>query len=193
MININEVLETNKMIKEENLDVRTITLGISLMDCIDTDLETLKKNIYNKITTVAKDLVKTGKEIEAQYGIPIVNKRISVTPIALIGGSACKTPDDYVEIAKVLDSALVSKGITKSDDLLMHAIPKALAETERVCSSINVGSTKTGIDMDAVKLMGEIIKETAELTKENDSLGCAKLVVFCNAPDDNPFMAGAFH
>ena len=207
MININEVLETNKMIEEENLDVRTITLGISLMDCIDTDLETLKKNIYNKITTVAKDLVKTGKEIEAQYGIPIVNKRISVTPIALIGGSACKTPDDYVEIAKVLDqaakevgvnflggfSALVSKGITKSDDLLMHAIPKALAETERVCSSINVGSTKTGIDMDAVKLMGEIIKEPAELTKENDSLGCAKLVVFCNAPDDNPFMAGAFH
>ena len=207
MININEVLETNKMIEEENLDVRTITLGISLMDCIDTDLETLKKNIYNKITTVAKDLVKTGKEIEAQYGIPIVNKRISVTPIALIGGSACKTPDDYVEIAKVLDQAakevgvnflggfstLVSKGITKSDDLLMHAIPKALAETERVCSSINVGSTKTGIDMDAVKLMGEIIKETAELTKENDSLGCAKLVVFCNAPDDNPFMAGAFH
>ena len=207
MININEVLETNKMIEEENLDVRTITLGISLMDCIDTDLETLKKNIYNKITTVAKDLVKTGKEIEAQYGIPIVNKRISVTPIALIGGSACKTPDDYVEIAKVLDqaakevgvnflggfSALASKGITKSDDLLMHAIPKALAETERVCSSINVGSTKTGIDMDAVKLMGEIIKETAELTKENDSLGCAKLVVFCNAPDDNPFMAGAFH
>ena len=207
MININEVLETNKMIEEENLDVRTITLGISLMDCIDTDLETLKKNIYNKITTVAKDLVKTGKEIEAQYGIPIVNKRISVTPIALIGGSACKTPDDYVEIAKVLDqaakevgvnflggfSALVSKGITKSDDLLMHAIPKALAETERVCSSINVGSTKTGIDRDAVKMMGEIIKETAELTKENDSLGCAKLVVFCNAPDDNPFMAGAFH
>ena len=207
MININEVLETNKMIEEENLDVRTITLGISLMDCIDTDLEILKKNIYNKITTVAKDLVKTGKEIEAQYGIPIVNKRISVTPIALIGGSACKTPDDYVEIAKVLDqaakevgvnflggfSALVSKGITKSDELLMHAIPKALAETERVCSSINVGSTKTGIDMDAVKLMGEIIKETAELTKENDSLGCAKLVVFCNAPDDNPFMAGAFH
>ena len=146
MININEVLETNKMIEEENLDVRTITLGISLMDCIDTDLETLKKNIYNKITTVAKDLVKTGKEIEAQYGIPIVNKRISVTPIALIGGSACKTPDDYVEIAKVLDqaakevgvnflggfSALVSKGITKSDDLLMHAIPKAL---RRVTSS----------------------------------------------------------
>ena len=207
MINLNEVFETNKMIHEMNLDVRTITIGISLLDCVGATLEEVKENIYNKITTVAKDLVKTGKEIEAQYGIPIVNKRISVTPIALIGGSACKTPDDYVEIAKVLDqaakevgvnflggfSALVSKGITKSDDLLMHAIPKALAETERVCSSINVGSTKTGIDMDAVKLMGEIIKETAELTKENDSLGCAKLVVFCNAPDDNPFMAGAFH
>ena len=207
MINITEVLETNKMIEEENLDVRTITLGISLLDCIDSDLETLKKNIYEKITTTAKDLVSTGKSIEAQYGIPIVNKRISVTPIALVGGPACKTPDDYVEIAKVLDkaahtvgvnflggfSALVSKGMTKSDELLMRAIPKALAETERVCSSVNVGSTKTGIDMDAVRLMGEIVKETAEMTKENDSLGCAKLVIFCNAPDDNPFMAGAFH
>ena len=207
MINITEVLETNKMIEEENLDVRTITLGISLLDCIDSDLETLKKNIYEKITTTAKDLVSTGKSIEAQYGIPIVNKRISVTPIALVGGPACKTPDDYVEIAKVLDkaahtvgvnflggfSALVSKGMTKSDELLMRAIPKALAATERVCSSVNVGSTKTGIDMDAVRLMGEIVKETAEMTKENDSLGCAKLVIFCNAPDDNPFMAGAFH
>ena len=207
MINITEVLETNKMIEEENLDVRTITLGISLLDCIDSDLETLKKNIYEKITTTAKDLVSTGKSIEAQYGIPIVNKRISVTPIALVGGPACKTLDDYVEIAKVLDkaahtvgvnflggfSALVSKGMTKSDELLMRAIPKALAETERVCSSVNVGSTKTGIDMDAVRLMGEIVKETAEMTKENDSLGCAKLVIFCNAPDDNPFMAGAFH
>ncbi len=170
-------------------------------------LSILKKNIYEKITTTAKDLVSTGKSIEAQYGIPIVNKRISVTPIALVGGPACKTPDDYVEIAKVLDkaahtvgvnflggfSALVSKGMTKSDELLMRAIPKALAETERVCSSVNVGSTKTGIDMDAVRLMGEIVKETAEMTKENDSLGCAKLVIFCNAPDDNPFMAGAFH
>lgn len=207
MININEVLETNKMIEQENLDVRTITLGISLLDCIDSDLETLKKNIYNKITTTAKDLVSTGQAIEAQYGIPIVNKRISVTPIALIGGAACNSSEDYVEIAKVLDeaaktvgvnflggfSALVSKGMTKSDELLMHAIPQALAQTERVCSSVNVGSTKTGIDMDAVKLMGEIIKEAAELTKDNDSLGCAKLVVFCNAPDDNPFMAGAFH
>lgn len=207
MININEVLETNKMIEQENLDVRTITLGISLLDCIDSDLEKVKKKIYDKITTTAKDLVAVGQAIEAQYGIPIVNKRISVTPIALVGGAACKTSEDYVEIAKVLDeaaktvgvnflggfSALVSKGMTKSDELLMHAIPEALAQTERVCSSVNLGSTKTGIDMDAVKLMGEIIKETAELTKENDSLGCAKLVVFCNAPDDNPFMAGAFH
>ncbi|MBS6398223.1 MAG: PFL family protein [Clostridiales bacterium] len=207
MINLGEVLETNKMIDQENLDVRTITLGISLLDCIDSDLETLKKNIYNKITTTAKDLVATGKAIEGQFGIPIVNKRISVTPIALIGGSACKTSDDYVELARVLDeaaktvgvnflggfSALVSKGMTRSDKLLMRAIPKALAVTERVCSSVNVGSTKTGIDMDAVKLMGEIIKEAAELTKDSDSLGCAKLVVFCNAPDDNPFMAGAFH
>ncbi|MDO4260686.1 MAG: PFL family protein [Eubacteriales bacterium] len=207
MINITEVLETNKMIEQENLDVRTITLGISLMDCIDADLETLKNNIYEKITRTAKDLVSTGKAIEAQYGVPIVNKRISVTPVALVGGAACKSADDYVELAKVLDraaktvgvnflggfSALVSKGITQSDELLMRAIPRALAETERVCSSVNVGSTKTGIDMDAVRLMGQIIRETAELTKEKDSLGCAKLVVFCNAPDDNPFMAGAFH
>ena len=207
MINIHEVLETNKMIDQENLDVRTITLGISLLDCIDSDLEILKKNIYEKITSKAKDLVATGQAIEAQFGIPIVNKRISVTPMALVGSAACRTSDDYVELAKVLDraaqavgvnflggfSALVSKGMTKSDELLMHAIPEALAKTERVCSSVNLGSTRTGIDMDAVKLMGEIIKETAELTKEQDSLGCAKLVVFCNAPDDNPFMAGAFH
>ncbi len=207
MININEVLETNKMIEQENLDVRTITLGISLLDCIDSDLERLKVKIYDKITGTAKDLVSVGKAIEEQYGIPIVNKRISVTPIALVGGAACRTPEDYVEIAKVLDraaetvgvnflggfSALVSKGMTASDRLLMQAIPQALAQTGRVCSSVNVGSTKTGIDMDAVKMMGEIIKKTAELTKEEDSLGCAKLVIFCNAPDDNPFMAGAFH
>ena len=207
MINIQEVLETNKMIEQENLDVRTITLGISLLDCMDSDLEALKKNIYQKITETAKDLVATGQAIESQYGIPIVNKRISVTPIALVGGAACRTSEDYVELAKVLDraaktagvnflggfSALVSKGMTKSDELLMRAIPEALAQTGRVCSSVNLGSTKTGIDMDAVKLMGEIIKETAELTKDQDSLGCAKLVVFCNAPDDNPFMAGAFH
>ena len=207
MINIYEVLETNNMIEKENLDVRTITLGISLMDCIDSDLDKLNANIYNKIKTVAKNLVATGQAIEKEFGIPIVNKRISVTPIALIGGAACKTPDDFVTIAKTLDkvraevgvnfiggySALVSKGMTKADELLIRSIPKALAETELVCSSVNLGSTKTGINMDAVRLMGDIIKETAELTKENDSIGCSKLVVFCNAPDDNPFMAGAFH
>lgn len=207
MINIYEVAETNKMIEQENLDVRTITLGISLLDCADGNLETLKQNIYNKITTVAKDLVKTGKAIEEEYGIPIVNKRISITPISLVGASACKTPEDFVAIAEVLDqaakqvgvnfiggfSALVNKGMTMSDELLIRSIPKALAVTDRVCSSINVGSTKCGIDMDAVKLMGEIILATADETKEKDSLGCAKLVVFCNAPDDNPFMAGAFH
>lgn len=207
MPNIYEVIETNKMIEQENLDVRTITLGISLLDCIDSDLEQLNKNIYNKITTVAKNLVATGKEIEKEFAIPVVNKRISITPIAMIGGAACKTPDDFVTIAKTLDeaakktgvnfiggySALVSKGMTKADELLIRSIPKALAKTERICSSINVGSTKTGINMDAVKLMGEIILETAQYTKEDDSLGCAKLVVLCNAPDDNPFMAGAFH
>ncbi len=207
MINIWEVNETNNMIEHENLDVRTITLGISLLDCVDNDLEVLCKNIYEKITTVAKDLVKVGKEIENKYCIPIVNKRISITPISLVGATACKTPQDYVKIAKTLDdaarvvgvnfiggySALVSKGMTKSDELLIRSIPQALAETEYICSSINVGSTKTGINMDAVKLMGEIIVDTAEYTKENDSLGCAKLVVLCNAPDDNPFMAGAFH
>ncbi|MCR1840796.1 PFL family protein [Murimonas intestini] len=207
MINMFEVNETNKMITQENLDVRTITLGISLLDCADSDLEKVAKKIYDKITTVAKDLVKTGQEIEREYGIPIVNKRISVTPIALVGGSACKTPEDYVVLAKTLDraakevgvnfiggySALVSKGMTKSDENLIRSIPQALACTERVCSSVNLGSTKCGINMDAVRLMGDIILETAEYTKENDSLGCAKLVVFCNAPDDNPFMAGAFH
>ncbi len=207
MINIHEVLETNKMIEKENLDVRTITLGISLLDCIDADCNQLNKNIYKKITTVAKDLVATGAAIEKEFGIPIVNKRISVTPIALIGGAACKTAEDFVTIAKTLDrarkdvgvnflggySALVSKGMTKADELLLRSIPQALAETEFVCSSVNLGSTKTGINMDAVRLMGDIIKQTAELTKENDSIGCSKLVVFCNAPDDNPFMAGAFH
>ncbi len=207
MINIYEVIETNRMISQMNLDVRTITLGISLLDCIDADLQTLCDKVYTKITTVAKDLVYTGQEIEKKYGIPIVNKRISITPIALIGAAACKEPADYVQIARTLDraahvvgvnfiggySALVSKGMTTSDELLIRSIPQALSCTERVCSSVNLGSTKTGINMDAVRLMGEIIKETAEYTKDNDSLGCAKLVVFCNAPDDNPFMAGAFH
>ncbi|SFU37441.1 PFL family protein [Butyrivibrio sp. M55] len=207
MINTKEVIETNEMIEKENLDVRTITMGISLLDCIDSDLETLKKNIYNKIYESAKDLVQTGDQISREFGIPIVNKRVSVTPIALVGGAACKTKEDFAEIAKTLDevakkigvnfiggySALVSKGMTQADRLLIESIPLALSQTDLVCSSINVGSTKTGINMDAVRLMGTIIKDTAEATKENDSLGCAKLVVFCNAPDDNPFMAGAFH
>ena len=207
MINIFEVNETNQMITQENLDVRTITLGISLLDCIDSNLEQLNEKIYRKITCVAGNLVRTGEEIEKEYGIPIVNKRISVTPISLVGGSACSSPEDYVTIARTLDraahetgvnflggfSALVSKGMTPADELLIKAIPEALAQTECVCSSVNVGSTKTGIDMDAVRLLGEIILQTAENTKEKDSLGCAKLVVFCNAPDDNPFMAGAFH
>ena len=191
MINIYEVAETNQMIEKENLDVRTITLGISLLDCIDSDLERLKEKIYQKITSTAKDLVMTGKE----------------TPIALVGGAACKTEEDFASVAELLDqvakevgvnfiggySALVSKGMTKADELLIRSIPLALSKTERVCSSVNLGSTKTGINMDAVRLMGQMIKKTAELTKEQDSLGCAKLVVFCNAPDDNPFMAGAFH
>ena len=207
MINLFEVAETNKMIEKENLDVRTITLGISLLDCIDSDLNRLNEKIYNKIYEAAKNLVATGDDISREYGIPIVNKRISVTPIALIGAAACKTSSDFAMIAKTLDdvakkvgvnfiggySALVSKGMTKADELLIRSIPEALANTERVCSSINLGSTKTGINMDAVRLMGDIVKETAEYTKESDSLGCAKLVVFCNAPDDNPFMAGAFH
>ena len=207
MINIFEVNETNKMIEQENLDVRTITMGISLLDCIDSDLDTMNEKIYNKITTKAKDLVATGDEIAAEFGIPVVNKRVSVTPIALVGGVACHSTEDFVSVAKTLDkaaktigvnfiggySALVSKGMTPAEELLIRSIPQALAVTERVCSSVTVGSTKTGINMDAVKLMGEIVLETAEASKEQDSLGCAKLVVFCNAPDDNPFMAGAFH
>ena len=207
MINRFEVTETNKMIENYNLDVRTITLGISLLDCISDDLETLNNNIYNKIKRLAGNLVQTGEDISKEYGIPIVNKRISVTPIALVGGSACKKPEDFVTIAKTLDkvakevdvnflggySALVNKGMTPAEENLIRSIPEALAVTERVCSSVNVGSSKTGINMDAVRLMGEIVHKTAEKTANQDSLGCAKLVVFCNAPDDNPFMAGAFH
>jgi len=207
MVTIFEVNETNKMIEQERLDVRTITLGISLLDCCDSDLDAFNRKIYDKITRLAKDLVSTGREIELEYGIPIVNTRISVTPIALVGGCACRSPEDYLEVAKTLDraardtgvnflggySAIVSKGMTPTDEALIRSIPAALASTERVCSSVNVGSTKTGINMDAVKLMGEVVRETAEATKENNSLGCAKLVVLCNAPDDNPFMAGAFH
>lgn len=207
MITSFEVIETNKMIEQEKLDVRTITMGISLLDCCDSDLNRLNEKIYEKIIASAKNLVQTGDEIGREFGIPIVNKRISVTPIALVGGCCCKTPGDFVTIAKTLDkaakevgvnfiggySALVSKGMTEAERNLILSIPQALAQTDRVCSSVNVGSTKTGIDMDAVKLMGEVVLRTAELTKENDSIGCAKLVVFCNAPDDNPFMAGAFH
>lgn len=207
MINIYEVTETNNMIEKENLDVRTITLGISLLDCMDADLGRLQEKIYTKIYEAAKDLVKTGEEISKEFGVPIVNKRISVTPIALVGSAACRRVEDYVALAKTLDqvarevgvnfiggySALVSKGMTPAEELLIRSIPLALSVTERVCSSVNLGSTKTGINMDAVRLMGKVIKEAAEYTRENDSLGCAKLVVFCNAPDDNPFMAGAFH
>ncbi len=207
MLNIMEVHETNHMIEQEKLDVRTITMGISLLDCACDDVDELCDNIYKKITTYAKDLVSTGEAIEREYGIPIVNKRISVTPIAMVGARACKTTDDFVKVIHALDkaaaevgvnflggySALVSKAMTPAEELLIRSIPQALAETERVCASVNVGSTKTGINMDAVKLMGEVVRATAEATADNDSLGCAKLVVFCNAPDDNPFMAGAFH
>ena len=207
MINLFEVKETNKMIENYNLDVRTITMGISLLDCISDDLETLNNNIYNKIKKYTSDLVKTGDDIAKEFGIPIVNKRISVTPISLIGGSACKTPDDFVTIAKTLDkvakevgvnflggySALVSKGMTPAEENLIRSIPKALAETERVCSSVNVGSTKTGINLDACKMMGGVVRECAERTVDSACFGAAKLVVFCNAVEDNPFMAGAFH
>lgn len=207
MLNMFEVIETNDMIDKDLLDVRTITIGISLLDCIDKDLNKLCKNIYDKITNTAKDLVKVGDEISKDFGVPIVNKRISVTPIALVGGSACKTKEDFVQIAKTLDkaakdlgvnflggySAIVSKGITESDRLLIESIPQAMNETDFICSSVNLGSTKTGLNMDAVRLMGKIVKDTAIMTADRDSIGCAKLVVFCNAPDDNPFMAGAFH
>lgn len=207
MLNITEVHETNQMIEQEKLDVRTITMGISLLDCAGDTVEELAQAIYGKVTACAKDLVSTGRAIERDYGIPIVNKRISVTPVSLVGARVCKASEDYVRLCHALDdaakaagvnflggySALVSKSMTKSDELLIRSIPQALAETDFVCSSVNVGSTKTGIDMDAVRLMGDIVKQTAEATAERDGLGCAKLVVFCNAPDDNPFMAGAFH
>ena len=205
MLNQNDILETQAMIEQQHLDIRTITMGISLLDCCDPDLSACCEKIYNKITRLAKNLVSVGEEIEAEFGIPIVNKRISVTPIALVAG-ACQT-DSYVEIAKTLDaaaktcgvnfiggfSALVQKGATTGDWKLIHSIPEALAATERVCASVNVGSTKAGINMDAVAEMGRIIKKTAALTEDNGCMGCAKLVVFANAVEDNPFMAGAFH
>ncbi|MBQ7400146.1 MAG: PFL family protein [Clostridia bacterium] len=205
MINTKDILETINMIEEEHLDVRTITMGISLLDCAAGTPEETCENIYNKITTYAKDLVKTGEDIEKEYGIPIINKRISITPISLVGG--LKTKEDYILAAKTLDraaktvgvnflggfSALVQKGMTKKDVAFLTSIPEALSETERVCSSVNVGSTRTGIDMDAVNMCGHIIKKLAYLTRDNYSIGCAKFVVFANVPEDNPFMAGAFH
>ena len=200
-----QILETIKMIEEEKLDIRTITMGISLLDCIDSDGEKARQKIYNKITRQAKDLVKVGDQITSEFGIPIINKRISVTPISLIAGAS--DDKDYVAFAKTLDeaakavnvnfiggfSALVQKGYHKGDEILIKSIPQALAQTERVCSSVNVGSTQTGINMDAVKQMGNVIKEAAQLTADNSSMACAKLVVFANAVEDNPFMAGAFH
>ncbi|WP_294884603.1 PFL family protein [uncultured Gilliamella sp.] len=200
-----QILETIKMIEEEKLDIRTITMGISLLDCIDSDGAKARQKIYDKITRLAKDLVKVGDQITSEFGIPIINKRISVTPISLIAGAS--DDKDYVAFAKTLDeaakavgvnfiggfSALVQKGYHKGDEILIKSIPQALVQTERVCSSVNVGSTQTGINMDAVKQMGQIIKEAAALTADNSSMACAKLVVFANAVEDNPFMAGAFH
>ncbi|MBR5423219.1 MAG: PFL family protein [Clostridia bacterium] len=205
MINTADILETINMIRQENLDIRTITMGISLFDCVSDDKKRLCANIYDKITGKAERLVKTGEEIEKEYGIPIVNKRVSVTPVSLIGGR--HDEDVYIEIAKTLDraaktlginfiggySALVEKGFTEGARRMIDTIPEALACTERVCSSVNVASTKAGTNMDAVNLMGRVIKKTALLTKDADSIGCAKLVVFANVPQDNPFMAGAFH
>lgn len=205
MLSRMEIQETNRMIAESNLDVRTITMGISLMDCADSDIDKFNEKIYKKITTYAKDLVKVGEELEKQFGVPIVNKRISVTPIA-IAAAGCNT-DSYLSVAKTLDraakevgvnfiggfSALVHKGFTKADKILIESIPEALDVTERVCSSVNIGTSRNGLNMDAVKRLGEIIVETAERTKDRDCIGCAKFVVFCNAVEDNPFMAGAFH
>ena len=205
MLNTNDILETVKMISEENLDIRTVTMGISLFDCISDDPARLEAKIYDKITRSAKRLVEVCQGLERKYGIPIVNKRISVTPISLVGAGL--SPDGFVRIAHVLEraacelgvnfvggySALVQKGATLGAKNLIESIPQALYETTKVCSSVNVASTKAGINMDAVRRMGEIIKETAYLTRDNDSIGCAKLVVFANIPEDNPFMAGAMH
>ena len=207
MINISEVFETHDMIEKDNLDVRTITIGISLLDCATGNVDTTCAKIREKILSLASSLRKTADDISSEFGVPIVNKRVSVTPISLVGAGCCRTAADFVKIAKTLDetaaeiginflggySAIVSKGMTMADRLLIESIPEALSVTERICSSVNVGSTKTGLDMDAVRLMGETVKRTAELTADRNSIGCAKLVVLCNAPDDNPFMAGAFH
>ena len=207
MVELREVFETYEMVSHENLDVRTITMGVSLLDCIDPDLDALCRKIHDKIVKLAGNLVKVGNELGVEYGVPVINKRVSVTPIAIVGGAACRSPEDFVRIAETLDragreigvnfiggySALVQKGMTPADRMLIESIPEALARTECVCSSISLGSTRTGINMDAVRLMGDIVVKAAEATKERDSIGCAKLVVFCNPPDDNPFMAGAFH
>ena len=207
MINISEVFETHDMIEKDNLDVRTITIGISLLDCATGNVDTTCAKIKEKILSLASSLRKTADDISSEFGVPIVNKRVSVTPISLVGAGCCRTAADFVKIAKTLDetaaeiginflggySAIVSKGMTPADRLLIESIPEALSVTERICSSVNVGSTKTGLDMDAVRLMGETVRRTAELTADRNSIGCAKLVVLCNAPDDNPFMAGAFH
>lgn len=207
MINMKEVFETNAMVEKENLDVRTITMGISLLDCAGSDVDTTCRKIEEKIKKYAGRLASTADGIAREFGVPIVNKRVSITPIALVGASCCKSPEDYVKIALALDrtageiginflggfSAIVSKGMTESDRMMIESIPEVLAQTQIICSSVNVGSTKTGINMDAVRLMGHIVKETARRTADKDSFGCAKLVVLCNAPDDNPFMAGAFH
>ncbi len=207
MINLSEVRETNEMIEKENLDVRTITMGISLLDCIEENLEKTRLKVYEKIVTRAGNLVRVGEDISLDYRIPIVNKRISVTPVSMIGASVCRSSDDFVLLAETLDkaakttgvnfiggySALVSKSMTPAEEMLIRSIPDALSRTEYVCSSVNAASTRTGINMDAVRLLGETVKMTAEKTADRDSIGCAKLVVFCNATDDNPFMAGAFH
>lgn len=207
MINLNEVYETNKMIQEAKLDVRTITLGISLLDCIDSDVNVAAKKIKEKIEFLGKDLVKVGNEIQNEFGIPIVNKRISITPISIVGASCCKTKEDYLLLAKTLDevaenlavnfiggfSAIVNKSMSKNEELMISSIPLCLSKTKRICASINLASSKTGINMDAVRLSGKIIKELSYLTRQENSIGPAKLVVFANAPDDNPFMAGAFH
>ena len=207
MIGISEVLETNKMIEQENLDVRTITMGISLLDCASSDVDKTCGRIHSKIARLAGNLVSTGEDISRELGIPVVNKRIAVTPAAIVGAGCCRCEEDFVKIALALDkaaadvginfiggySAIVSKAATQADNLLIRSIPEALCRTSLVCSSVNVGSTKTGINMDAVRLMGETVVRTAALTADRGSIGCAKLVTLCNAPDDNPFMAGAFH
>ena len=207
MISIMEVAETNAMIEKENLDVRTITMGISLLDCVCDDTDRLCSRVYDRICLRAEHLVETGDEIAREFGIPIVNKRISITPAALIAAGAARSEDDFIKLALTLDraartvgvnflggySALVSKMMTKADEMLIRSLPEALSMTERLCASVNAASTKSGINMDAVRLLGGIIKDTAAATADNDSIGCTRLVVFCNAPDDNPFMAGAFH